>query len=247
MIQKTKPWGLWSTAGLSFCVWIAFVAVQTIVVVAALVIYGIQNPSSDVNELAENLASNGLVLAIATTISAPVCIGVICYFIRLRKGWAISDYLQLDRLSQRLIKPLIIWNVVTVAFVYAIDFVKTLFPRETVSTFTADIYESAQFLPLLYIAIVVAAPLFEEVFFRGFMFRGFVHSAIGPVGTVLITSAIWAVIHSQYDVYDMTGIFLFGILLAIAQLCTKSLYIPISMHALNNLLAMLSVALNPPS
>ncbi|MEB3211400.1 MAG: CPBP family intramembrane glutamic endopeptidase [Leptolyngbyaceae bacterium] len=247
MNQRPKPWGFWSTAGLSFCVWIAFVVVQTAVVIATLLVSGIQNRGSDIDTLAENLSLNGFVLAIATTVSAPICIGVICFFIRLRKGWAIADYLQLGEFSTRLVKPLFIWNLITVAFVYTIDYLKTLLPRSEISTFTADIYESAGFLPLLYIAIVIAAPLFEEVYFRGFMLRGFVHSAIGPVGAILLTSAIWAVIHSQYDVYDMTGIFLFGVLLAIAQLWTRSLYVPISMHALNNLLAMLTVAVNPPS
>jgi membrane protease YdiL (CAAX protease family) len=247
MIQKPKPWGFWSTAGLSFCVWAAFVVAQTVVVVIALIIEGQMNSGADAETLAANIASNGLVLAIATIVSAPVCIGVIGFFIKLRSGWTIANYLQLGSVSKRLIKPLVVWNLATVAFVYAIDYVKTLFPRYEISTFTADIYESAQFLPLLYIAIVIAAPLFEEIFFRGFMFQGFAHSFIGPIGTVFLTSAIWAVIHSQYDVYDVTGIFLFGILLAIAQLCTKSLYVPISMHALNNLLAILTVAFRSQS
>jgi len=41
--------------------------------------------------------------------------------------------------------------------------------------------------------------LFEELFFRGFLFRGLSSSFMGPVGAVLVTSALWALIHTQYD------------------------------------------------
>ncbi|MEM9452353.1 MAG: hypothetical protein AAGA75_28055, partial [Cyanobacteria bacterium P01_E01_bin.6] len=81
---KTKPWGFWSTVGLSFCVWSAFVAVQTFIAIMALIVYGIQNQGADIEALAQNLVSDGFVLAIATIASAPVCIALIGVFIRLR-------------------------------------------------------------------------------------------------------------------------------------------------------------------
>ena len=239
---KTKTWGFWSTTGLSFCVWVVFVAVQTLVAVGALIIYSLQNQDANMEVLAQNLVSNGLVLAIATLTSAPVCIGIIFLFIRLRRGISVGKYLQLGTINRQTVIHLASWNLATVGFIYTIDFLKSLLPRSNPSTFTIDIYESAQFLPLLYLAIVVAAPLFEEIFFRGFVFQGFLNSKLGAVGTVLITSAIWAVIHSQYDHYDMAGIFLFGILLAVAQLHTKCLYVAIAMHALNNFLALIHVS-----
>lgn len=235
-------WGFWSTTGLSFCVWTVFVFVQTIVAVAALVLLSIQNPNVGIEALAQDLATNGMVLAIATLVSTPVCIAVIFAFIRLRKGATIPAYLQLGPINRRTFQQLIVWNGLTVVFIYTIDFLKSLLPRAAPPTFTLDIYESAQVLPLLYLAIVVAAPVFEEIFFRGFMFQGFLHSRLGAIGTILVTSGIWAVIHSQYDSYDMAGIFLFGLLLGVAQWRTRCLYVAIAMHAFNNLLALISVA-----
>ena len=212
------------------------------VAVGALIIYGIQNRGANMEVLAQNLVSNGLVLAIATLTSAPVCIGIIFLFIRLRRGVSVGNYLQLGTINRRTIIQLVGWNLATVGFIYTIDFLKSLVPRSNPSTFTIDIYETARFLPLLYLAIVIAAPLFEEIFFRGFVFQGFLNSKLGVIGTVLVTSAIWAVIHSQYDYYDMAGIFLFGIFLAAAQLHTRCLYVAIAMHALNNFLALISVS-----
>lgn len=236
---RFKPWGLWATLGLSFCVWVVFVASQTLVAVTALLVYGLQHAEADIGLLAERLEANGLVLAIATLVSAPLCIGLICLFIRLRRNASIRAYLHLTRPRWR---TLVFWCGLTVVFVYGIDFLKSLLDRPTVPTFTTDVYGTAYFLPLLYLAIVVAAPLFEEIFFRGFMFQGIQHSRLGAVGAVLIPSIIWAVIHSQYDVYDMAGIFVFGLLLSVAQLITRSLYVAIAMHALNNILALISVA-----
>jgi len=238
---KTATWGPWSTIGLSFCVWVVFVMVQTAVAIAALLIYSIQKSGTDIMVLAQNLATNGFILAIATLVSAPICIGVIVFFIRRRRSISAKEYLQLGLFTRQTIRQLAVWCLLTVAFIYGIDFLKSLIPRAE-QTFTNDIYDTAGFVPLLYLAIVVAAPLFEEVFFRGFMFQGLLHSKLGALGTILVTSGIWAVIHSQYDPYDMGGIFLFGLHLGVAQVRTRCLYVAIAMHALNNLLALISIS-----
>lgn len=237
-----KTWGFWSTVGLSFCVWAVFVFAQTVVAVAALLFLSLRNPGANIEAIAQALVTNGTVLAIATLISTPICIAVICAFIRLRRGATISAYLQLNPINRRTLRQLVVWNGLTVVFIYTADFLKSLLPRANPPTFTLDIYESASVLPLLYLAIVVAAPLFEEIFFRGFMFQGLLQSRLGAVGTILVTSAIWAVIHSQYDSYDMAGIFFFGLLLGVAQWRTQCLYVAIAMHAFNNLLALISAA-----
>lgn len=240
-----KPWGFWATLGLSFCVWAVFVATQTVVFVVAFAVYASQNEAVLLDDIAANLATNGLVLAIATLTSTPFCIGLIALFIKIRRRGSIVEYLQLRMPAPSAWKTLGAWSLVTIGFIYAVEWLKALVRSPEASTFTLDIYETAHFLPLLYVAIVIAAPLFEEIFFRGFVFQGILNSRLGAIGAILINSLVWAVIHSQYDPYDMSGIFLFGIVLSIAQLMTKSLIVPITMHALNNLLALLMVGINP--
>ncbi len=92
-------------------------------------------------------------------------------------------------------------------------------------------------MPLLWIALIVAAPVFEEIFFRGFLFRGFLGSRLGSFGTIVVTSLLWTVIHIQYDLYDMASIFVIGLLLGLSRFRSRSLYVPIAMHAVNNLVA----------
>ena len=82
-----------------------------------------------------------------------------------------------------------------------------------------------------------AAPLYEEVVFRGFMFKGIQHSKAGPAWAIIITSFVWAAIHVQYEIYYVAIIFLFGLLLGYVRLKSHSLLLPIGLHALMNFAA----------
>jgi membrane protease YdiL (CAAX protease family) len=100
-----------------------------------------------------------------------------------------------------------------------------------------EVYSTAHPVWVLWIALVIGAPLFEETFFRGFMFRGFQSSFLGLTGTTVTTSALWAVGHLQYDFYTIIDIGCFGVLLATARQMTGSLLMPLYLHALSNLCA----------
>lgn len=102
-------------------------------------------------------------------------------------------------------------------------------------------YHNAHCLPLLWITVVVAAPLGEETLFRGFMIPGIRHSWLGAMGAIAITSASWSLMHMQYDGYTIFQIFLLGILLGVARLKTQSLYPALAFHSLCNLLAMIKL------
>jgi membrane protease YdiL (CAAX protease family) len=114
--------------------------------------------------------------------------------------------------------------------------------RAIVPDFVAQAYATASFLPLLWIALVVAAPAFEEVFFRGFLFQGLQHSRVGPVGAVIITSIIFGIIHFQYDAYGMATASAIGLLLGTARLKTASIYPAVVMHSMINFIAVVEAA-----
>ena len=73
--------------------------------------------------------------------------------------------------------------------------------------------------------------------FRGFLLEGFRRSRLGPAGAVLLTSLIWTVLHAQYGLYELTHIFLLGIILGAARLSTGSVKVPMALHAVVNLIA----------
>ncbi|NEQ95660.1 MAG: CPBP family intramembrane metalloprotease [Cyanothece sp. SIO2G6] len=231
-------WGLWATLGWSLGIIGLFIVSQTFVLVVIVTVVAMVHPELDPNQLTAQIANNGLVLSIATLVSTSVCMGAIAFLIERRRGAGLKRYLELHRPDWR---SLLLWCFITIGLIYGLDYLKSLidaFVDRQPSSFTEDIYNTAQFIPLLYLAVAVAAPLFEEFFFRGFLFQGLYHSWVGTWGAVIVSSALWAVIHLQYDIYDIGSIFVFGVVLAIAQIRTRSLYVPIAMHALNNFIAL---------
>ncbi|MEE8512697.1 MAG: CPBP family intramembrane glutamic endopeptidase, partial [Acidiferrobacterales bacterium] len=103
-----------------------------------------------------------------------------------------------------------------------------------VTPFEQRVYKTAQNLWLLFFAIVVAAPAFEEIFIRGFIFQGLL-SPVGAKATIILTSLLWALVHLQYDAVEVSMIFAAGLLLGYARLQTNSIYVPMAMHSLWNL------------
>jgi hypothetical protein len=90
---------------------------------------------------------------------------------------------------------------------------------------------------------VIAAPVSEEIFFRGFLFYGIQSTRLGPKGAIFLSSLIWAPLHLQYDTYNLAAVMVLGLLLGIARWKGKSVYIPIVMHALMNFVAAMEVML----
>jgi hypothetical protein len=86
--------------------------------------------------------------------------------------------------------------------------------------------------------IVVAAPLSEEIFFRGFLFAGISRSGGFLVGA-LVSSAIWGLFH--YTGSDSWPVVLqlsiFGVVLCWLYRRTGSIWPTIAVHALNNAIA----------
>ena len=90
--------------------------------------------------------------------------------------------------------------------------------------------------------MVIAAPLFEEVVFRGFLFS-MLRTRAGVVASAIATAALWSIVHVQYDALELSYIFALGLLLAWARARTDSLAAPIALHAAVNLLALTQVAM----
>ena len=97
-----------------------------------------------------------------------------------------------------------------------------------------DMMKSDFSTPYFYFIVIILAPIFEELLFRGFLFKGLRESKVGKWGTITTTTAIFAIIH----IYNVIPILFLGFLLGLAREKTGSVYVPIAMHALNNFIAM---------
>ncbi|MCE2459967.1 MAG: CPBP family intramembrane metalloprotease [Pseudomonadales bacterium] len=232
----STPWGFWATAGLGVGVFVAFLALELLATIAFVAATMGETP--DVAAVAA-LQTNAEFLATALLVSGFGCTALILLLVRLRKGATVRGYLALRWPSWR---ALAIWVVLAAAVVGAMDVISALLGRDVVAEWWMDVRANATAPLFLGLATVVAAPLFEETFFRGFLYRGLVHSKLGVTGTILVTAAVWAVIHLQYGAYEIAQIFILGILLGIARHRTGSLWVPLIIHAAVNLAANIQVA-----
>ena len=93
--------------------------------------------------------------------------------------------------------------------------------REVTPGFMSDVLKSAQAdgaLWLLVIAFCVAAPMSEEVFARGFLYRGWSESSSGVPGAIVLSSLVWTSLHLQYDWFFFAEVFSIGLLVRLHAL-----------------------------
>ncbi|GLR84802.1 CPBP family intramembrane glutamic endopeptidase [Bradyrhizobium iriomotense] len=86
----------------------------------------------------------------------------------------------------------------------------------------------------LLVGTCIAAPILEEFVVRGFMFRGWSQSFLGPTGAILLTSALWAMEHTQYDWYGRLNVFFGGLALGHLRSSSNSTWLTVIAHSAVN-------------
>jgi membrane protease YdiL (CAAX protease family) len=167
--QDRPPWGPWATIGLSLVVLVVFVLLQVFTGLVLFFVNMLGDPAFDAQTYLAGLENDGFLLASATTVSALLTTGLIVVLVRRRRGPSVRDYLRLEAVG---VRTALVWLAATLALVAASEGLTLLLERPVVPDFMLQIYQTAGVLPLFWLAIVVMAPLFEEVFFRGFLFAG---------------------------------------------------------------------------
>ena len=76
---------------------------------------------------------------------------------------------------------------------------------------------------------VVAAALVEEVLWRGLIYQRWAHAWGSPVGALIAAALSFALMHGH-----VLGAFVFAVVTTLLYLRTRSLWVPIAVHALGN-------------
>jgi membrane protease YdiL (CAAX protease family) len=108
-------------------------------------------------------------------------------------------------------------------------------PKQT----TADdlgVNESQLALIAAGLIFVLAAPIAEELFFRGF-FYGSLRSRMSMWPAALIVGLVFGAIHAGTGLSAVPALIVFGVILCLLREQTGSLYPCIALHALNNAVA----------
>jgi membrane protease YdiL (CAAX protease family) len=231
------PWKFWGTAGWGVLAFGAWLLAQMIVAVAAVAWL-------DVGTDARQILNHGLAFSVVVVAAAPAFLAVIVLAVRMA-GARTDDYLALHRPRRN---DLLLGLACIAILIPLGDLVTWLSGRDIVHPFMVDAYVTAREAGAVGVfalagAIVLAAPLTEEIGFRGFLYRGWAASPLGPTGAIVLTSAIWAVMHIQYEPFYIVHIFLLGLVFGWLRWRSGSTLLTILLHFLVNATALLETAL----
>jgi membrane protease YdiL (CAAX protease family) len=179
------------------------------------------------------LLNQGGSIAAATIAACPFVLGVLWVAILIARR-RFASYLAL-RWPNR--GELVGGLAISFAFLLTWDLLSYLTGQKT-PDFAIDSYRTAKdagALPLLLIAFCVAAPITEEFAVRGFLFRGWSRSFLGPIGAILLSSALWAAMHVQYDGYYVCEVFLIGLIFGYLRHRGGSTWLTVITHGFCNL------------
>ena len=233
-------WGALATVAWSIAILVIWSVAQTVVAVATLIARGgnMADPAGLEKQM-RALQFDGNVVAYATLLGMALGVALVLAVIKLKRGARIASYIDLRAPSAAGVGK---WALIFLAFLIATALLETVLQRP-VPEFITGILASAHPQWLLWLAVAFAAPVFEEVLFRGFLFSGLQNSRVGVPGAVLISAACFAVIHLQYEWFEIAEVFCIGVLLAMSRHATRSLWTSILLHSAWNLTMLLAVAM----
>ena len=237
VIPSARPpriWKFWGTL-----LWGLFIFAAMFVGQVAVVAYFVMRQHGPI-DLADaiQVLGNGLTISISVITGLPAVLAALWVAIRLSRT-PFADYLALRWTSWT---NVVIGIVALLVVVMGWDLLSRATGRDATPGFMMEVLKSAQAdgaLWLLVIAFCVAAPATEELFARGFLYRGWSESVLGPVGAILLSSIMWTALHLQYDWFFFGEVFSIGLLFGYLRYRSNSTLLTMVLHGLNNLAATL--------
>jgi uncharacterized protein len=180
--SSPPPWGILATLGWALLAMVAAGFVEY----AFLTAWRSMGPRA----ITEH---NGTFLALRLCISYAAQIITLSLVIRLR-GCSVKEYFGLISPQFR---PVVLGAAFVITFLLISHGAVYALGGSFVSAVHSEIYQSARDtggLPVLWVTYLAAAPVGDELMYRGFLFRGLSASRLGVTGTIILTSLIWSLI-----------------------------------------------------
>jgi membrane protease YdiL (CAAX protease family) len=224
-----KPWGRWSTLGLSL---VALFGGQGVALAILVWWYGLSLTHWP------DLMVDGVLVTLSVYIATIVQTALLAFMTR-RRGVSTAVYLGLTLPRKRDV----VLGIAAITIVgAATDGLSKILGLDAITQFQSDIYRSASaagWLPWLLLGIVVVGPIGEETLFRGFLFRGWHRSPGDARVAIIVTALLWAMSHVQYNLYLIAQVFLYGLVLGWFRWKSGSTILTMLLHGLVNFLGML--------
>jgi membrane protease YdiL (CAAX protease family) len=230
--RPPRIWKFWGTM-----LWGLFIFAALFVGQIAVVVWFLVQQEGPIDGAAIlHLAGDGLVISLSVLLELPAVLAALWIAIRLSRT-PFTDYLALRWTSWT---NVLIGVVSLLALVLGWEALSEVIGHESAPGFMINVLKSARadgVVWLLVIAFAVVAPMSEELLVRGFLYRGWSESVLGPVGAILLSSLIWTAVHLQYDLdwFPFVEVLSIGLLLGYLRYRFNSTWLTIILHGLNNL------------
>jgi membrane protease YdiL (CAAX protease family) len=204
--------------------------------IAGLFYFLVVNDESFNSQSMTSLAADGRVISLSVIMGLPAILLVLWIATRWSRV-PFAEYLALRWPSWRMLAAGVAGLIV---LLLAWEVISRVAGRDSSPGFMVDVLKTARndgALWLLVLAFCVAAPMTEELFARGFLYRGWSESFLRPVGAILLSSAVWTAMHLQYNWFFLAQVFSIGVLFGYLRYRSNSLWLVVVLHGLNNLAA----------
>jgi uncharacterized protein len=230
--RPPRIWKFWGTTLWGLFIFAAMFAGQLAVILWFVLR---EDGSFDIAAVIKTVGA-GLTISLSVIMGLPA-VAAACWVATRTSGTPFADYLALRWTSWRNVA---LGVGTLVLLVSSWDLLTRALGREITPGFMGDVLKSAQAegaLWLLVIAFCVAAPMSEEFFARGFLYRGWSESFLRPSGAIILSSLAWTSLHLQYDWFFFGQVFSIGLLFGYLRYHTGSTWLTVVLHGLNNLAA----------
>jgi len=222
--SASGPWGPWASTAIALLGW-AVAALVALTCASVLLEWELADRDLMQYVWGDREAPVTQTARLLDVLGTLVILAVVLWFIRMRRGSPVRVYLALHRVST---KTFARWLIAVAALDALGLLIWSALPPDLQGALVARTIVELSF-PLFAMATISVVPIAEEAIFRGFLFAGFQNSKLGDWGAVIATTILFALVHA-----DFTKLLAIGLLLGLARLRTRSLYVPIAMHALSN-------------
>jgi membrane protease YdiL (CAAX protease family) len=232
--RSPRVWKFWGTA-----LWGLFIFAALFVGQIAVVAWFVLRREGPIDIAAAiHVLGSGLTISLSVITGLPAALGAIWLATRGSRT-PFADYLALRWTSWR---NLALGVGALFVLVVGWDLLSRALGREIAPGFMVDVLKSAQAddaLWLLVLAFCVAAPISEEFFARGFLYRGWSESFLRVPGAIVLSSLVWTALHLQYDWFFFGEVFSIGLLFGYFRHRSNSTWLTVVLHGLNNFAATL--------
>jgi uncharacterized protein len=229
--REPRVWKFWGTVLWGLAVFVAMFVGQ-IAVVAIFVLE--RGGPIDLATTIRLVAGSGLAISLSVIAGVPAVVAALWLAIRPTRV-PFAEYLALRWATWR---DLLIGAGGLAVLVLGWDLLSHITRREISPDFMVDVLKSAEGdggLWLLVTAFCIAAPISEEFFARGFLYRGWSESFLKVPGAIVLSSMVWTVLHLQYDWYFLGEVFCIGLWLGYIRYRSRSTWLTTVIHGINNL------------